>query len=45
LIQHDSSNKDQVAAIRETLANIKDQGAPVLAILPGAETGVELAEM
>ena len=44
LIQHDNNNKDQNAALKRTLESIKGQGAPVLAILPGAETGVELAE-
>ena len=44
IIQHDSGNPDQDAAIAETLSLIGGQGAPVLAILPGAETGVELAD-
>ena len=45
LIQHDSTAEDQAAAVRHTLDAVRGQGAPVLAILPGAETGVELAEM
>ena len=49
LIQHDSRAKDQDAALAATLAAVdKQQGysskSPVLAIIPGAETGVELAE-
>mmetsp|Transcript_8797 Transcript_8797/g.13163 ORF Transcript_8797/g.13163 Transcript_8797/m.13163 type:complete len:979 (-) Transcript_8797:119-3055(-) len=50
LVQHNSKDRDQDRAIKETLAAIDSQeGAiggksPVLAILPGAETGVELAE-
>jgi len=45
MIQHDSTSKNQDRAILDTINAIKEQGAPVLAILPGAETGVELAEM
>ena len=52
LIQHNSKDLDKERAIRETLAAIASQDgldakshkSPVLAILPGAETGVELAE-
>jgi biotin carboxylase len=44
LIQHDESNPNQEEAIEKTMKALSDQGAPVLAILPGAETGVELAE-
>lgn len=44
LIQHDATNSDQDAAIQSTLDQITNNGAPVLAILPGAETGVELAD-
>ena len=44
IIQHNSGKADQDAAIAETLAAIDGQGAPVLAILPGAETGVDLAD-
>lgn len=44
LIQHDGSLPNQDAAIAQTLREIEQNGAPVLAILPGAETGVELAE-
>ena len=39
LIQHDNLHPDQDQAIADTIQKIKDQGAPVLAILPGAETG------
>lgn len=44
LIQHDNSNPDQEAAIQSTFDQIMNNGAPVLAVLPGAETGVELAD-
>lgn len=44
LIQHDSAARDQDAAISQTLRAITEQGSPVLAILPGAETGVELSD-
>ena len=44
LVQHDSSARDPAAALAATLAAITGQGSPVLAILPGAETGVELAD-
>lgn len=44
LVQHDSANPNQAAALQATLASITSQGSPVLAIIPGAETGVELAD-
>jgi len=44
LVQHDSSSRDQAAALAATLEAITGQGSPVLAIIPGAETGVELAD-
>lgn len=44
LIQHDSNHPNEDFAIQKTIREIEGQGAPVLAILPGAETGVELAE-
>ena len=44
LIQHNASNPDQDAAIEDTIKAIATQGSPVLAILAGAETGVELAD-
>jgi len=44
LIQHNSSTSDQDSAVATTLAAIRGQGAPILAILPGAETGVELSD-
>ncbi len=49
LLQHDSRDRDQERALRETLAALESQEgvknkSPILAILPGAETGVELAE-
>lgn len=44
LIQHDDTNPNQVAAELQTLKAIEEQGSPILAIIPGAETGVELAD-
>ena len=44
LIQHDNLAPDQDKAIKETLKSIEEFEAPVIAIVPGAETGVELAE-
>ncbi|CAE7512903.1 ddaF [Symbiodinium microadriaticum] len=52
LIQHNNRDMDKERALKETLAAIESQDgldgtthkSPVLAILPGAETGVELAE-
>jgi len=44
LIQHDSTNPNTEEALQETLSAIKNCGAPILAIIPGAETGVELAD-
>lgn len=45
-MQHDGARADKTAALNETLKAIRDHSAsaPILAILPGAETGVELAE-
>jgi len=45
LVQHDNLHEDQAAAVADTLDKIANQPAPVMAILPGAETGVELAEI
>jgi hypothetical protein len=44
LVQHDSANPDKAEALRHTMASITAQGSPILAIIPGAETGVELAD-
>lgn len=44
IIQHDDTCADQDAAIAETLKQIQTCGHPVLAILPGAETGVDLSD-
>jgi hypothetical protein len=49
LIQHNSRDRDQERAIRETLTALEEQEgvgvkSPILAIIPGAETGVELAD-
>jgi biotin carboxylase len=44
IVQHDDTAANQERAIEDTLESIKGCGAPVLAIIPGAETGVELAD-
>jgi hypothetical protein len=43
IVQHDNLSLDQNASVEETILNIKSFSLPILAILPGAETGVELA--
>jgi biotin carboxylase len=43
-IQHDAAHPDQEAALQLTLAELGALPHPILAILPGAETGVELAD-
>jgi biotin carboxylase len=44
LIQHDSRAHDQDRAINDTVDKLRKQSSPVLAILAGAQTGVQLAE-
>ena len=44
MIQHNNASLDQDDAVATTLTAIKSCGAPVLAILAGAETGVELTD-
>lgn len=44
LVQHDNTNPDQEKAIADTLRAIEEEGSPILAIIPGAETGVELSD-
>ncbi len=46
MIQHDGASADQDAAIALTMERIREHAgdSPIFAILPGAETGVELAE-
>lgn len=44
MVQHDNNHPNQDFAVQATIKEIESQGSPVLAILPGAETGVELAE-
>lgn len=44
IVQHDDTRPDQDAAIAETLKQIGTCGHPVLAIIPGAETGVDLSD-
>jgi biotin carboxylase len=43
LIQHNSSLPEE-EAIKNTMEQLENNGAPVLAIIAGCETGVELAE-
>ena len=43
-VQHDDAKEDQGAALRETLAQLEALQQPVVAVLPGAETGVLLAD-
>lgn len=49
LIQHNSRDRDQERALKDTLNALEEQEgvkikSPILAIIPGAETGVELAD-
>lgn len=44
MIQHNNADADQDSAIARTLAALRSISVPVLAIIPGAETGVELAD-
>ena len=44
VIQHDAVATNQDEALSATLKEIENCGSPVLAILPGTETGVELAD-
>lgn len=44
LVQHDCAHSNAKYALQCTLDAICGQGAPILAIIPGAETGVELAD-
>ena len=44
VIQHDNNAINQEEALKATLKEISNCGSPVLAIMPGAETGVELAD-
>lgn len=45
LVLHDSVHRNQRAALAETVSAIKSMEAtmPILAVLPGAETGISLA--
>eukprot|EP00605_Chrysophyceae_sp_TOSAG23-4_P002260 GSChrysophyteH1.ASY1.ANO1.2504.1 assembled CDS len=45
VITHDNSAHDQEAAIASTLKAMEECDAPVMAVIPGTETGVELAEI
>lgn len=45
MIQHDSESDNHEKALNDTLLAIQKVGSPILAILPGAETGVQLAEV
>ena len=44
MIQHNNNNSNREEAISETLSALDKVAVPVLAIIPGAETGVELAD-
>jgi biotin carboxylase len=43
-IQHDNLSANQEAAVEQTLEALRNQNAPILAIIAGAETGVSLAD-
>lgn len=43
-IQHDDNAADQDAAVNHTAQQLRDLPWPVVAVIPGAETGVELAD-
>eukprot|EP01034_Spumella_vulgaris_P037707 gene37707-46522_t len=43
-IQHNDKLDNQEQAIQETISAIRDLPFPILAVIPGAETGVELAD-
>ena len=43
-LQHNDRSADQDAATNDTLAALRALPFPVLAVIPGAETGVELAD-
>ncbi len=45
IIQHDNSSSDQDSAVAATLSEIKKCDSPVLAIIPGTMTGVNLADI
>ena len=44
IIQHDDQLANQAKAVQDTIDEIVKCGSAVLAIIPGAETGVELAD-
>ena len=46
LVQHSSFENNQVRALNETVAAVRsfETTAPILAVLAGAETGVDLAD-
>jgi len=45
MVQHDNTHPNQTIAVQQTLNAITHyQGVPILAIIPGAETGVLLAD-
>jgi len=43
-VQHDNTVEDQDAALEQTVAQLMAMDDPVVAVLPGAETGVLLAD-
>lgn len=44
LIQHDSTAANQTQAINDTIKELSTQKSPILAILSGSDTGVDLSE-
>ena len=45
LVQHNSNESDQNEALKDTIKSITSlQNNPILAVIPGAETGIELAD-
>ncbi|CAM9247499.1 unnamed protein product [Phaeothamnion confervicola] len=44
-IQHDSTHPDPFLAVQQTVTALCDLPHPIVAIVPGAETGVELADV
>ena len=44
MIQHDNTLLNQNEAIKQTIQSLNKQNSPILAIIAGAETGVELAD-
>lgn len=45
LIQHDHQHPNQDFALEQTINALKGEDTPILAILPGSETGIDLAAL